>query len=47
MLPDTRSDAARARSNRRTVLWLAVAAVAIYAGFIVSGVFGVAGGAAP
>jgi hypothetical protein len=47
MNPQRPPAANRAVANRRTVLWLAVVAVAIYAAFILSGVFGVAGGAAP
>ena len=34
----------RRKSVRRTALWLAMAAVAVYAAFILAGVYGVAGG---
>lgn len=34
----------RRKSVRRTALWLAVAAVAVYVAFIVAGIYGVAGG---
>ncbi|MCI1729633.1 MAG: hypothetical protein LKM32_09725 [Chiayiivirga sp.] len=37
------ADARRARV-RRTVLWLGVAALAVYAAFIAAGVYGLAGG---
>ena len=35
----------RRKSVRRTVLWLAVAAVAVYGGFLLLGYLGLAGGA--
>ena len=34
----------RRKSVRRTALWLALAAVAVYVAFLVAGVYGVAGG---
>ena len=35
----------RRKSVRRTVLWLAVAAAAVYGGFLLLGYLGLAGGA--
>lgn len=40
MKPDATSAASRAASTRRTALWLGAVAVAIYVGFILSGVVG-------
>lgn len=34
----------RRKSVRRTALWLAVGALAVYVAFIVAGIYGVAGG---
>jgi hypothetical protein len=35
----------RRKSVRRTVLWLALAAIAVYAAFLLAGYYGFAGGA--